>query len=510
MLALPLSLAGGARALPRSGIAPPAAAAEGFAMARMAPSSPRLPRRALLAVPALVAAASARATDAFDDLDAKILQGMRDFGIPGAAVGVILGDREVIKAYGVADLGTQAPVGPDTVFRAASNSKTFTGTAAMRLVEAGQLSLAEPVQRYLPDFQAPPGAGPVTVRQLLNHSAGWLGYDYHGTGDDDGALARYVRDIRKLPQLTPPGAVLSYNNAAISAAGRVIEAVTDQTFEAAVQRLVLQPLGLARSAFSTAALGNADIAAPHRRDDSGKTVVDQSLFYLPRSGNPFGGVLSSVKDMVAYARFHLGDGRAADGQRVMREATLQAMRADPGPGGTLVVELDGFGVSWMVRPTAEGPKVVQHGGDLPGYHSGLMLVPERRFAMVLLTNCETGRQLIPHFFAQDWALRRFAGLGNLPAPPRTMPAAGLASYAGTYTAQQIGFDGPPAAISLNLAGADGRLSLDKGDGEPPAMLTFYRDDFVLLGDTGMRCDFLRGADGQVVWFRMGGRLLRKG
>jgi CubicO group peptidase (beta-lactamase class C family) len=478
-------------------------------MARMTPTSPGLSRRVLLALPALAGTPAAMAADRFEELDAKIVQGMRDFGIPGAAVGVIVGDREYIKGYGVADLNTKAPVGSDTVFRVASNSKTFTGTAAMCLVDAGRLSLAERVERYLPDFQAPPGAGPVTVRQLLNHTAGWLGYDYHDTGEDDGALARYVDDIRKLPQLTPPGAVFSYNNAAISAAGRVIEVVTGETFEAAVRTLVLEPLGLTRSAYTKAALGNTDIASPHQHDGSGKTIVDQDLFRLPRSGNPFGGVLSSITDMLAYARFHLGDGRAAGGTRVMRAGSLRAMQADPGPGGTLMVELDGIGVAWMLRPTAEGPKVVQHGGDLPGYHSGLMLVPERRFGMVLLTNCETGRQLVPQLFAQDWALRHFAGVSNLPAPPRRLPTAALAAYQGTYTAQQIGFDGPPATISLRLVGADGRLSMDKGDGESPTILTFYRDDYVLLGDTGMRCDFLRGADGTVAWLRMGGRLLRR-
>jgi CubicO group peptidase (beta-lactamase class C family) len=133
----------------------------------------RLSRRGFLA--ASLAGCAAAGTgdahaghgDAFAELDEKILQGMRDFSIPGVAVGVIHRGREYLRGYGVTDLGDPRPVDADTVFRIASTSKTFTGTAAMRLVDAGLLSLEERVDRYLPDFRPPPGAGPVTVRQLL-------------------------------------------------------------------------------------------------------------------------------------------------------------------------------------------------------------------------------------------------------------------------------------------------------------------------------------------------------
>jgi CubicO group peptidase (beta-lactamase class C family) len=125
------------------------------------------------------------------------------------------------------------------VFRIASSTKTFTGTTAMRLVDSGALSLDAPMTQYVPGFRPPAGYGSVLVRQLLNHSPGWLGYDYHDTGTDRHALARYVHDIRNLPQLTPVGKVFSYNNAALSAAGRVIERVTGKSYEKSVRSLLL-------------------------------------------------------------------------------------------------------------------------------------------------------------------------------------------------------------------------------------------------------------------------------
>jgi CubicO group peptidase (beta-lactamase class C family) len=348
----------------------------------------------------------------------------------GVAVGVFHRGREYVRGFGVTDVGNQRPVDADTVFRIASTSKTFTGTTAMRLVDTGRLDLDVPVRRYITNFRPSEGAEGVTVRQLLNHSAGWLGYDYHDTGKDDGALARYVEDVHRLPQLTPVGRIFSYNNTAISVAGRVIETITGTTFEQSVRELVLDPLGLNRSGYSIDEIGDENVATPHAIVD-GRAVAQPDLFFLPRSGNPFGGVLSSVTDQLAYARFHLGDGRSASGERVMSKAALRGMWSRPGPGGTLIVELTGMGVSWMVRPTAEGIPVVQHGGDLPGFHSGFLIVPERQFAITMLTNCESGPNLIAQLFYDDWALRRFAGLSNLPAATRRLSDAELAPYEGT-------------------------------------------------------------------------------
>jgi CubicO group peptidase (beta-lactamase class C family) len=133
----------------------------------------------------------------------------------------------------------------------------------MRLVDTGRLDLDVPVRRYITNFRPSEGAEGVTVRQLLNHSAGWLGYDYHDTGKDDGALARYVEDVHRLPQLTPVGRIFSYNNTAISVAGRVIETITGTTFEQSVRELVLDPLGLNRSGYSIDEIGDENVATPH-------------------------------------------------------------------------------------------------------------------------------------------------------------------------------------------------------------------------------------------------------
>ena len=438
----------------------------------------------------------------------RIEAGMAKYAIPGAGLGVWYRGREYVRGFGVTNVDTNEPVSPDTAFRIGSTSKTFTATAIMRLVEQGRISLERPVRAYLPDFAAadPSVARHVTVRQLLNHSAGWQGDYFEDTGDGDDALAKYVADLTKVPQLTPLGKVFSYNNAALGVAGRVLEAVYGKPYETAVRELLLDPLGLEHSRFFRSELDGLSVATAHNVVD-GKAVADPSLDAMPRSLHAAGGLISSARDQLRYARLHLGH---RDLPQVLSDRTRLAMQSHPGPGGTLFVELNGVGVSWMLRPTAQGPTVVQHGGDWNGQHSGFLFVPQRDFALTLLTNSEGGPTLLAELFADDWALREFAGLTNLPAVPR--PPRRLTEYMGTYVAQQIGFDGKSEEIGLDVTADDGELVASVG-GQPMFRFAFYRKDFVLtLNPDGTsshtRADFIRGRNGQVEWLRFSGRLFR--
>ena len=201
-----------------------------------------------------------------------------------------------------------------------------------------------------------------------------------------------------------------------------------------------------------------NIAAPHNVVD-GRAVVDSSFFGLPGQSTRPAELRCSARDMLGAAGFHLGDGTVPGGSaRLLTERSLLAMRSNPGPGGTLIVELDGMGVTWMLRPTAQGVRVVQHGGDLPGQHSGFLIVPDRQFAMIMLTNSEGGPLLLDEFFADDWALRRFAGVSNLPAVPRALSPSELAPYEGTYMLPVVNPDGTVAQVPLSIVGDNGELA----------------------------------------------------
>jgi len=457
----------------------------------------------------------------FVDLDAKIDAGMKAHSIPGVAVAIWADGEECVKGYGVTNVDYPMPVDDDTVFRIGSTTKTFTGTAMMRLVDQGKVDLDAPVRRYLPEFAVADAAASaeVTVRQLLNHTPGWLGDDIQDFGRGDDALARYVDAMYRLPQLTAPGSVFAYNNAGLVVAGRVIEAVTGSTYESAVQSLLLDPLQLTRTHYFSDQIVGLNVAASHNVVD-GKPVVDTGFWAFPRSCNPTGGLMSTARDQLRYARFHLGDGSAPDGTRLLSQQSLEEMRSTSGVGGTLLVEMIGMGVTWMLRPSAENVTIAQHGGTWSGQHSGFFMVPERNFAMTVLTNSEGGAQLTNELFADDWALRIFAGVSNLPATPAQLSADELRPYEGQYVAEQNTQPGSVQQVIIELRAGDGQLdgtiSVADGSGTEPERLglAFYRPDVCLnLGPDnkpiGTRSDFVRGADGTITWFRNHGRLFRR-
>ncbi|GIE35719.1 penicillin-binding protein [Actinoplanes italicus] len=456
------------------------------------------------------AASAGRVPRVVRELEEKIQAGMAAYGVPGVAYGLRYQGRDYVGGFGVTSVAEPAPVDGDTLFRIASTTKTFVGTAVMRLVERGRLDLDRPLRTYLPDFRTSDEAASrrVTLRQTLNHSAGWLGDVYTDTGSDDAFLQRYVDSLATVRQVTAPGALFTYNNTALNVAGRVLEVASGRGFEQAVRDLVLDPLRLRSSVFTLGELAGARVAVPHGFDLEGNLVAAPEALAIPRSLHPAGGLFSTARDQLKWARFHLGDGSP-----LLSRRSLRAMRWRPGPGGTLFVELDGAGVTWMLRPTAEGPRVVQHGGDLPGQHSGFMFVPEKDFALTLLTNSTGGPSLRAELFGDDWALSRFTGLHNLPATPRTLTPAQLAGYEGHYVTEQIGFDGEPVSSTLDLVGIGGRLSLRIG-GREQLVLPFYRRDYVRVwapdgSDTHSRANFVRDPDGSVGWLLFGGRLFRR-
>jgi CubicO group peptidase (beta-lactamase class C family) len=381
------------------------------------------------------------------------------------------------------------------------------------------------VRTYLPDFRVADelASERVTLRQCLNHSAGWLGNDQEDFGRGDEALARYVASMATLPQHTPPGTQLEYSNSALALMGRVIEVVTGQPYEDAVRALLIDPLGLDHTRFFTEEVAGYPIAGSHQVVD-GEPVFAPDLWHFPRNGHPFGGLISSARDQLRYARFHLGDGRAADGTPLLTPASLAAMRSQPGPGGTLLSEVDGYGVTLLLRRTAEGVHIVEHGGDWQGQHSGFLFVPERDFVLTVLTNSLGGGPLKVELCYDDWALERFAGLHNPPAEPTRLSAARLAAYEGTYVNRSVDQAGEWKENRLSLRASEGALraqfaapaELAESGKVEDTGLHFYRGEYVLvegedfepLGST--RANFVRDADGRVAWLSFGPLYRREG
>jgi len=324
------------------------------------------------------------------------------------------------------------PIHEHTLFQAGSIGKNFTATALILLAADGRVDLEAPVGRYLPDLQLNDKAvdGRITLRHLLNHTAGFEGDFFPDTGDGDDALARFVLRMNELEQLTPPGAVFSYNNAAFCLAGRIIEKLTGNTYEAAIRKLLLEPLGLRESFFFRDQVMTRRFVVGHKPSEGGALQVARP-WALPRNGAPAGGVVTSVSDLLAWARFHLGELPDGHGLQQLTASRLAAMREPtvhmPGCGFG-----DAFGLGWFLVKVGD-TWLVNHGGSTNGQEASLSLLPEQNWALALLTNSSPGGLAFCEA-ARARVLSECTGLAQDEAEAVPASTEELTAYEGEYRA----------------------------------------------------------------------------
>jgi CubicO group peptidase (beta-lactamase class C family) len=438
-------------------------------------------------------------------------------GLPGAAVGVRHQGAEHYAVHGVTSTENPLPVDEHTLFCFGSTGKTFTATAVMRLVEQGRVALDDPVRTYVPELKLkdPEAAEKVTVMHLLNHTAGWSGDAFGDFGDGDDALAHFVGSMERLEQVTPLGSTFSYNNAAYDLAGHVIARVTGQTYEAAIKELLHDPLKLEHTLFFPNEVMTHRFAAGHRQEAEGKLVVYRK-WAMTRASAPSGGfgVSACVRDQVAWARFHLGDGTAPDGTRLMSKESLDRMKQPTFEiaGSALG---DAVGISWFLRDV-DGVRLVSHGGDVLGQHSAFVMVPEADFAVTVLTNCDgLGSQFNEE--AVRWALEAYLGVVDRDPEPVTLDDEALAAYAGRYETIAVWVDIAPSGGGLEARveiKPETLAELSRQGEEVPeqpiplGLLPDSQDRYVVTGGEakGMKGYFVREPDGTISGVHIGGRL----
>lgn len=443
-------------------------------------------------------------------LDRFVRREMKRTGVPGVSVGILKGARRHTNGYGVTNVDHPLEVDDDTLFQIGSTTKTYTATAAMRLVQQGKLDLDAPVRRYLKDLRLKnkEAEQKATLLHLFTHTGGWLGDYFTDEGRGEEALAKAVGGMSKVKHLTPLGEVWSYNNAGFYIAGRIIEKVTKQPYETAIRELLLEPLGMESSFFFAEEVMTYRVAVGHVTNRTKPQVARP--WALARTANPAGGIISGVKDQLTWAAFHMGDGKSAAGKRVLRKSLLQKMQKPHAPAGSIA---DSVGISWLLR-TVDGEKLVAHGGTTIGQLSAFLMVPERRFAITVLTNSTRGGEL--HRSVVDWALENYLGITRSDKPALKVPKEDLLEYQGQYRIEASGqlFDveARNGALVVKLptppAGPDGR----KPPKIPPIRLRFVEPDKIAATSGALKGtggEFLRGSRDRIKWFRFGGRIHRR-
>ncbi len=304
-------------------------------------------------------------------LDGLVPYALKNGDIAGAVV-VVVKDGEVLleKGYGYANVAKKIPMDPvETMVRPGSTSKLFTWTAVMQLVEQGKLDLDRDVNDYL-DFQIPHKDGKaVTLRDLMNHRAGFEeGLKDLLATDPQRHLTteRYVKDHPR-PELFTPGDVPAYSNYGAALAGYIVQRVSGESFDSYVAQHIFQPLGMQHTTFEQ--------PLPARF----QSALSQGYLTASSAPRPFefvetapaGSASTTADDMARFMIAHLQNGRFGDAH-ILTDATATLMHS---PSESA---LPGFGTMahGFFYETHNGRVAIGHGGDSVVFHTEMELLPQ--------------------------------------------------------------------------------------------------------------------------------------
>ena len=350
-------------------------------------------------------------------IDSVMARGMADAHIPGG-VFTLVKDGQVVfsKGYGFTDVEMMRPVSPDsTVFRIGSITKVFTATAVVQLADRGRLALDRDVNEYLKRLKVPSTyPQPVTAEHLLTHSAGFdelPGVRQARSSAELRPLHEFLRD--KLIRVRPPGRVTAYSSFGAALAGLLVEEVSGLSYEEYLRQNIWQPLGMTRTSITP---GGAPIG--YEYEDDKITRAPYEWYHT----TPAGSINSTAADMARFMIAHLEGGGAilsANATRDMhrRHATMHPLI----PGWTL-----GFQENDL-----NGERIIEHGGDIAGFASLMVLLPDRRTGFFVAHHRE-GSGL--RFTIETAVLDRFFP-DRRPAEKLPTPAGAPAMadrFAGTY------------------------------------------------------------------------------
>ena len=376
--------------------------------------------------------------------------------IPGAVV-VVVKDGQILtsRGYGFADVEKRKPVNPHTtLFRPGSISKLFTWTAVMQQVEQGKLNLDEDVNKYL-DFKIPPRNGkPITLRNIMTHTAGFeeqvmdlIAIDQEKYVPYDQILKRWVPE-----RVYDPGTTPAYSNWATALAGYIVSRVSGEPFENYIERHVFAPAGMKLATFRQPLPANLK---PYMAEgyQPGK---DEPYGYEYVGVSPAGSLAASADDMGRFMIAHL-----QNGGRLLKPETAKLMHAtanDPVP--SLQKMSLGF-----YQTNINGHSVVSHGGDTVAFHSDLHLFPDDGVGIYVSFNSpgkDGAAQPLRNALLEEFADRYFPGPPDTRKLDAKTARANAEKLAGTWSTSRRSFS---SFIGITDLISQTKVAVDQ-DGRP--------------------------------------------
>ncbi|NJM55799.1 MAG: beta-lactamase family protein [Verrucomicrobiae bacterium] len=294
-------------------------------------------------------------------------------------------------ATGFADREQRRPMKPDSVFWIASMTKSLSTTAIMTLVDEGKLSLDGPASKWLPELgrvrlaNGQPPARPITLRDLMSHTAG-IAFPPRKPTDGAHSLKSYTAELLKAPLAFEPGSAYEYGFG-ITIAGRIAEIVTGKPFDVFMQERLLDLLGMRDTAFHPSAKLRSRIARTYKTGEDGGLELAYNSFVtsdpaVRRMTEPSGGLFSTAADLAKFYQMILNGG-VHDGRRIVSEKSIAEMTR-PHRSGEKTFN---YGLGWQTG-NGEKPAIAGFSNNAFG-HGGAFAThgfidPERRLVTVFL------------------------------------------------------------------------------------------------------------------------------
>jgi CubicO group peptidase (beta-lactamase class C family) len=322
-------------------------------------------------------------------------------------------------------------------------TKSFTALAVLKLRDAGRLRLDDAVAQHVPELRAWPlpsgDSAPITLRQLLSHTAG-LPED-NPQGDRQLALsAQAFSDWLRggVPLASAPGSAFEYSNLGFMILGRVVSNVSRRPFQDYIRDEILRPLGMRATHWSPAAVPQDRLALGYRPQGTGwvaEPLLDDG------AGAAMGGLLTTPRDLARFVAAMLGAWPPRDGaeQAPALRRTLREMQTGLGhpelwlgrrlPGGPVGAAASSYGFGLGASVDCNWGREVQHSGGLPGFGSDMLWLPDHGVAVIVMAN----RTYAPVGGLTRDTLRLFKATGGL-QPRQALPAAALRQAASAAAA----------------------------------------------------------------------------
>ncbi len=311
---------------------------------------------------------------------------MDDADVTGLSIALV-DDQHVVweQGFGYADKQASVKATPDTVYHLGSIAKVFTATAAMQLAEQGKLDIDQPLRRFLPEFSIRSRVGDInqiTPRNLMTHHSGlpfnWM---YGMSERNPRPFTEIVTALKDEYMAYPPGYVFAYSNLGITLLGASIEKQSGECYACYMSKHLLQPLGMTHSEFAT--------RIPGKSYNRGKEIDA-----IPLRDLPSGGLLSSAADIAHFMQMVFADGKF-DGRQIIEPESLREMFRVQNAKVPLDFDFR-MGLGWMLSgmDIPGVGTVASHGGTTLNYHSLMVVLPEQKLGVVVLSNSVTAETMI--------------------------------------------------------------------------------------------------------------------